>query len=955
MRDARTEARRSYVSRRIRRGRGPSALWLAIVASFVLLLAIPGTSLADSAPNFNGSWQGENYVQYLNVTSGTSSSISGTATYTPSNGPTCTYGTVSGSYVNGSGSITIDITDPSCFPLEGGTYSIGNLQVANGYAVQFDIDGGPADNPNLNHYVDTFYNADAPTALDVDSTSDAPNTNPAAPICSDAQGECTLRGAIQAANILGGSQTIDFDIPGDGVPVVSPATPLPAITAQVTIDGTSQPGGGAVRIDGGGAVVGNGLTVRASHSTLEGVSVSGFQGAGLALQGTGGVQVTRGAFSDNGGDGIQVGDSSNATLGGSLPSDAITVTGNKGAGVEVKSGRGIAIGQTTMIYGNGGLPIDLGLQGAVNHPGGTLAGAPNDALSAPVIWHVLHTLSLEGVQGIVPNAPPGASLRLDFESNACAPRTAGPATVVSEVVTTDKDGTARFQEFGLPGGQSVDVRATLLTGDAPVETSETSTCAVDLDGDTIPDEWETGPISPYRDGHKDLNLAAMGASPRHKDLFLQVDWAPGQEIDPEAAAMIEQAFARAPVANLDGRPGIALHIDDGPDSVMDPRSGKKWGDLSEGRSAPAGPDGLTDGQDWSKVDALQAKLMPIYRIPVFRFAFSNLAAVPHDPSTLGISHGIPGSELVLGLRAGCTTGVCPVSLIQQAGGLMHEFGHLLGLQHGGLDSVNFKPNELSVMNYAFTETGLVTVKDGTAEPGLLDYSRFGEKDLPILDESALNEATGLTPTNSVLRHYVTLWQCPNGKFRDGVIGTPFDWNCDDRIERQPVAADLTGGISGSTKKPTLGVLTPYDEWNDVTFVGGDMLDPAPVVASAADVAAGPSSVEQWPSTQTLLSMARTLTGDHQPPSVAMTARAGRRGRQRVLIITVRAHDNGELDSVAVRIDRGTQIVLRNAKLGSSLVRKLTLPIARGRHVVLAEAIDEIGQVSPLRRAVLIVP
>ena len=34
---------------------------------------------------------------------------------------------------------------------------------------------------------------------------------------------------------------------------------------------------------------------------------------------------------------------------------------------------------------------------------------------------------------------------------------------------------------------------------------------------------------------------------------------------------------------------------------------------------------------------------------------------------------------------------------------MHELGHTLGLQHGGADDVNLKPNYLSVMSYAFNK------------------------------------------------------------------------------------------------------------------------------------------------------------------------------------------------------------------------------------------------------------
>ena len=41
--------------------------------------------------------------------------------------------------------------------------------------------------------------------------------------------------------------TIDFDIPGSGPFVIQPATPLPAITHPVIINGYSQPGASPTR------------------------------------------------------------------------------------------------------------------------------------------------------------------------------------------------------------------------------------------------------------------------------------------------------------------------------------------------------------------------------------------------------------------------------------------------------------------------------------------------------------------------------------------------------------------------------------------------------------------------------------------------------------------------------------------------------------------------------------
>ena len=46
---------------------------------------------------------------------------------------------------------------------------------------------------------------------------------------------------------------------------------------------------------------------------------------------------------------------------------------------------------------------------------------------------------------------------------------------------------------------------------------------------------------------------------------------------------------------------------------------------------------------------------------------------------------------------------------------MHEFGHNLGLQHGGNESLNYKPNYLSIMNYLYSGWGVPQV--GNAREG----------------------------------------------------------------------------------------------------------------------------------------------------------------------------------------------------------------------------------------------
>jgi hypothetical protein len=78
---------------------------------------------------------------------------------------------------------------------------------------------------------------------------------------------------------------------------------------------------------------------------------------------------------------------------------------------------------------------------------------------------------------------------------------------------------------------------------------------------------------------------------------------------------------------------------------------------------------------------------------------------------------MPGNDFIVALGERAATAD------QQEGTFMHELGHNLGLDHGGNDSMNYKPNYLSVMNYSFQMTSIVPDRP-------LDYSRWA---LPPVD------------------------------------------------------------------------------------------------------------------------------------------------------------------------------------------------------------------------------
>jgi hypothetical protein len=102
-------------------------------------------------------------------------------------------------------------------------------------------------------------------------------------------GAGSLRQAILDANNNSGPDTITFNVPGSGIVIILPLSPLPALSGSVTLDGTTQPGyvgSPRVEIDGTAAGPGtDGLTLNLGDNVVRGLDVHGFQGSAVVING----------------------------------------------------------------------------------------------------------------------------------------------------------------------------------------------------------------------------------------------------------------------------------------------------------------------------------------------------------------------------------------------------------------------------------------------------------------------------------------------------------------------------------------------------------------------------------------------------------------------------------------------------------------------------------------------
>lgn len=122
-----------------------------------------------------------------------------------------------------------------------------------------------------------------------------------------------------------------------------------------------------------------------------------------------------------------------------------------------------------------------------------------------------------------------------------------------------------------------------------------------------------------------------------------------------------------------------------------------------------------------------------------------------------------------------------------AGTFMHELGHTLGLNHGGQDGDNYKPNYLSIMNYSFQSDGLYP----NAE---LNYSEYKLADI---DETALDEFSSLEeglPTPTGLE---TIWYLADSANPNQYVQSPpvdiskaLNYNMNNTQDPSPYSMDV---------------------------------------------------------------------------------------------------------------------------------------------------------------------
>jgi hypothetical protein len=213
----------------------------------------------------------------------------------------------------------------------------------------------------------------------------------------------------------------------------------------------------------------------------------------------------------------------------------------------------------------------------------------------------------------------------------------------------------------------------------------------------------------------------------------------------------------------------------------------------------------------------------------------------HPVHSSGIAER-PGNDFMVTLGGWSAADLAAVGGLQEAenAALMHEVGHTLGLDHGGGDAVNCKPNYISVMNHALMFKNIHPERP-------LDFNGTA---FSALDELRLTD-TPIPSVEGELFARPTVFGLAGGYALVESVGDPIDWRLDgvdppDAPFSQDInrliglcendSIDVTQSADPARDGGRLAVLRGFADWANIQLgfrLGADFADGARRVTPSA--------------------------------------------------------------------------------------------------------------------------
>jgi len=339
------------------------------------------------------------------------------------------------------------------------------------------------------------------------------------------------------------------------------------------------------------------------------------------------------------------------------------------------------------------------------------------------------------------------------------------------------------------GGTQV-TSSTTMTGNQTIYAQwQIINMTIDTDGDGLPDAWEIYGADVNGDGIIDIPLNLMGADPNIPDIYVEIDWmAPGggKTFQPTEASMkaVYDAFKAK---------DIRLHIDIGPEST-DYVTGTKWKNYPGGSGANAFAYSAANQYPYPPGDSTNWNKIINNNFTASRRRIFHHSAFVANLGDYGGWGNVRGQHTLLLKQEDQADSFC----------FMHELGHNLGLRHGGQDTINYKPNYISIMNYSLSYN-----------PKLgLNYS---EQALPDLNEAGLLESNGVDPGGLFMGRGYESFFIRNGSsvLIPSISKTAIDWNGNGRTTDTGVRMDINGDGG-------IDILKGFKDWDKLVFKGGNI-------------------------------------------------------------------------------------------------------------------------------------
>ena len=320
--------------------------------------------------------------------------------------------------------------------------------------------------------------------------------------------------------------------------------------------------------------------------------------------------------------------------------------------------------------------------------------------------------------------------------------------------------------------------------------------------DTSEDWWEAmGDIDFNMDGTYDLKL--RDADYQKKDIYVEVDYMEGHRFNAVARDNVVEAFRDCPRTLKNGPIALHAEIDD---SDKIPHSDTiKWSDFKNLKDQFFGTKAQRTGYN-SKFAMLSKKYT--YHYCLFVHNYQEWDGKTWATTTSGGLGEFFGDDFMISLGS-WTNGVGTAD--EQACTFMHELGHNLGLDHGGGDDINFKPNYMSIMNYLFLQEDFSLANRPLT---------FSSKKMPDLNEANLDELAGLGGANWdwSARSTDTGNSVPKYKYAPTAVKTALqvDWNDSGDFSRS-VQANVNYYPRYDYNSGANEVLHGYDDWSNLVF------------------------------------------------------------------------------------------------------------------------------------------